>query len=258
MTEQAKEPLSVEEPTKVVEAKPETDIDSLVSELERAGVTNVEDLTGKLEASQQSGRLAQLLGDERKRTEGLEAKVRELETKPAPKQDFMDYPEERPIDIEAAIERSVSKVFTDREKQAQIVQEQNLKKWNFIQSDDDYGLIKEIWDTKLKDPNFVYQIQSGLVDPIQEYNSTKVGYYKTLLKKSHETLKTLHGTGKVEPPHLESGERSSANIVSTEQSGTAEEKRIAELKAKTGKGHVLTNEEELEMIDLLFGTKAPL
>jgi len=257
MTEQNTEPLSVEEPK--VEEKPTIDVDSLVSELEKAGITNTDELSGKLRASQETGRLAQLLGDERKRTADYEARLRELENKPAPKQqDFMDYGEGQTIDIESAIERSVSKVI-NREKEAQrIAQEQNLKKWNFIQSDKDYNVVKDVWENKLKDPNFVYQVQSGAIDPVQNYNETKIDYYKTLLQKSHETLKTLHGTGKVAPPHLETGERSSANVVSETPSITEAEKRRAALKEKTDKGHILTTEEELELIDTIFGSSDPL
>jgi len=36
------------------------------------------------------------------------------------------------------------------------------------------------------------------------------------------------------------------------------EKRIADMKAKTDKGHIMSTEEELDMIDNIFGTKTPL
>lgn len=256
MTEQTKEPLNVEEPTK--EEAPAIDVDSLVSELEKAGITNADELSGKLRASQETGRLAQLLGDERKRTADYEARLRELENQPAPKQDFMDQDYGQSIDIESALERSVEKALTKREEAQRIAQEQNLKKWNFIRNDKDYDVVKDVWENKLKDPNFVYQVQAGAIDPVQDYNETKIDYYKTLLKKSHETLTTLHGKGKVDPPHIESGERTSANMVSETESTTAADKRLADLKEKTSKGHLLTSEEELEMMDLLFGTQQPL
>jgi hypothetical protein len=257
MTTEQQEPLVVEEPKP--EEKPAIDIDSLVSELERAGITNADELSGKLRASQETGRLAQLLGDERKRTADYEARLREMENKPAPKQqDFMDYESGQSIDIESALERSVEKALSKRENAQRVAQEQNLKKWNFIRSDKDYDIIKDVWEQKLKDPNFVYQVQAGVLDPVQDYNETKIDYYKTLLQKSHETLKTLHGTGKINPPHVESGERSSANMVSETPSGTDAEKKIAEMKAKTDKGHILTNEEELELLDVMFGKKTPL
>jgi hypothetical protein len=258
MTEQAQEPLSVEEPKEP--EKPAIDVDGLMSELEKAGITNAGELTGKLRASQESGRLAQLLGDERKRTAEYEAKLREYTTTPppAPKQDFMDYGEGQSIDIEAAIERSVSKVI-NKEKEAQrIAQEQNLQKWNHIRSDEDYEVVKEIWENKLKDPNFVYQIQAGVIDPVQDFNNTKTNYYKTLLRRSHETITTMRGGDKVNPPHIESGSRTSANMVSETPSGTDADRKLAEMKAKTDKGYMMTGEEELDLIDTIFGNTTPL
>lgn len=248
------EPLNVEAP-KAEEKK--IDVDGLISELERAGVKDAAELSGKLRASQETGRLAQLLGDERKARADLEARLNQLEQKPAPKHDFMDdYSENKPIDIEAALERTINRVLTKKEEQQRKIQEENLRKWNAIVSDDEYGVVKEIWEEKLKDPNLVMKIQNGMVDPIQEYNKTVRGYYKTLLQKSHETITTMRG-GKVAPPHVETGERS-ANIVSTTPSGSEAERKIKEMKAKTDKGHLLSQEEELEMMDLLFGSTKPL
>ena len=252
------EPLNVEEPA--VEEKPEVDVDGLVAELAKFGVENVSELSGKLEAGSQAGRLAQLLGDERKRTEALEAQLRTPPT-PAPKQDFMDYGEGQTIDIEAAIERNVTKsvkAVLDAEKQAQHdAYQANLQKWNHIQQDGNYGLVKEVWESKMKDPNFVYQVQNNIVDPVQEYNNTVVGYMKKLLKQSHDTITTMQG-GPKPAPHTEKGERMPANMVSETPSGTEADKRKAELKAKTDKGHLLTPEEELDLIDTIFGSTDPL
>jgi len=258
MTEQITEPLKVAEPKKT-EAKPTIDVESLVSELERAGITNAGELEGKLRASKETGRLAQLLGDERNARSNLEARLKELEARPATQSfEHMDYNTDKPIDVSAEIERSVEKVFTKREQQQLKAQEENLKKWNFINNDQDYSLVKEVWESKLKDPNFSFKIQYGMVDPVKEYTDTVRGYYKTLLQKSHETITTMRGAGKVAPPHMETGERSSANMVSETPSGTDAQKKRAELKAKTEKGHILSQEEEIELIDTIFGSKTPL
>ena len=91
MTEQPKEPLSVEEPTTVTKETQAVDVDGLMEELSKFGVESTTDLSGKLEAGQQSGRLAQLLGDERKRTAELEAQLRTPPQVPKPQQDYMDY-----------------------------------------------------------------------------------------------------------------------------------------------------------------------
>ena len=80
---------------------------------------------------------------------------------------------------------------------------------------------------------------------------------KTLLKQSHDTLKTIRG-GPVDAPHVESEGRTSANMVSTTPATSDNEKLVADLKAKTDKGYTLTSEEELDLVDAIFGSKAPL
>ena len=252
------EPLNVEEPAAV--EKPAVDVDGLVAELAKFGVENVSDLSGKLEAGTQAGRLAQLLGDERKRSAELESQLR-TPPNPAPRQDFMDYGEGQTIDIEAAIERNVTKsvkAVLDAEKQAQHnAYQANLQKWNHIQQDANFGLVKEVWDEKMKDPNFVYKVQNNIVDPVQEYNNTVVGYMKKLLKQSHDTIKTMQG-GPQPAPHTEQGGRMPANMVSETPAGTDAEKNMAAMKERTDKGHIMTVEEELGLLDNLFGSTEPL
>jgi len=251
------EPLNVEEPKEP--KKPEADVDGLIAELERAGVTTTDELSGKLRASQETGRLAQLLGDERKARSMLEQRLQELEQKPAQRQqDYMDdYQTGQPIDIEAAIERSVSKVFTKQAEQQRKFQEENLKKWNAIVSDEDYALIKDVWDEKLKDPNFVYKVQNGVADPIQEYNSLVRQYYKSLLKKSHETITTMRG-GPKEPPHMETGERTSANLVSESPAASEAEQKRKALQEKVDKGYLPTDEELLDLTGSIFDPILPI
>ena len=251
------EPMKVEEPTKKAEEK-QVDVDGLMAELERAGVTNAEELTGKLRASQESGRLAHLLGDERKQRTELEQRLKELESKPK-QQDFMDYPEGQPIDIEAAIERSIARTLDKREKKALEAQQRNLANWNRIQNDEDYHLVKEIWEEKLKDPGFVMQIQTGAKNPIDEYTTTLRKYYKTLLQKTHETITTLQGKDKVKPPHVETSERAPTNMVSEGEDVSVYRKVLDRMHAKVATGYVLTDEEEALAAEatLALGLDAP-
>lgn len=259
MVDQSAELPTVEEPK--VEAKVEPKVDDLIAELERAGITNTEDLSGKLRAGSEAGRLAQLLGDERKRVEDLQKKL-ELGSKPPPQQDFMDYPEGQPIDIESAIAKGVNKVLDERDTKARKAQEQSIAAWNRIQADEDYHLIKDVWEEKLRDPGFVFKIQSGQIDPIGEYQTTLRTFYKTLLKKSHETITTMKG-GDLKPPHVETGGRAPTNIVSENKEEPSEARKfLDEMHKKVAKGYVPTDEEEATiaeatMIVSLLGQSSP-
>lgn len=257
MTEEKKEPLSVEEPKKAAKAEP--DVDGLLQTLSQFGIEDPKALSGKLDAGTQAGRLAQLYGEEKQKRGELEARLRELESKPKPRQDFDydSYQEGQTIDIEAAIERSVSKVIEREKAQTRKAQEANLQRWNTINNDPNYGHVKDIWEGKLKDPNFAFKLNQGLVDPVAEYNTTVVDYLKTLLKQSHDTIQKIRG-GPMDAPHVESGERTSANMVSTTPSESNYDKKIRLAKEKVAKGGTLSSEEEVDLMDTIFGTNAPL
>lgn len=252
------EPTSLEEPTPTTtEPTQPVDVDGMISELEKVGVSNPEDLSKKLEASQQSGRLAQLLGDERKRVQDLEDTVAKLQTQPQQPQtsyeDPFDAPSGQPIDLEAAIARGVDKVLTDREQKQTAVQQANLRRWNQINSDKDYHLVRDVWEEKLKDPNFVMQVQQGMVDPYGEYIETVRGYYKGVAQRSLKTIQQLHGGGETTPPHVETGERVPTNIVSEGGEAVPDSiKRTRELKEKVDKGYVLEEQDEKDIIDSLM------
>ena len=238
--------LPKEEPK---EAKTEVDVDGLMAELTKAGIENPQQLQGKLDAGSEVGRVAQLLGDERKRSRDLEAAIEKLQA--APKDEFDYSQESRPIDLEAVVESKLTKVLDARDAKARKVQEASYAAWNRIQSDEDYHLVKEVWEEKLRDPGFVMKIQNGSLNPVDEYTSTLRKYYKTLLKQSAETITTMKG-GDLKPPHVETSERAPANMVSETPAEPERKKKLKDLKEKTEKGHIMSQEEELSVIDSLF------
>lgn len=257
MTEKEKELPTLEEPAPKEESK-EVDVQSLIAQLEKAGITNAEELDGKLRAGSEVGRMAQLLGDERKRSQELTEQLASVRTKPQPQQDYMDYSEGQTINIEDAIERSVTKVFTKQQEAQRKAQEAQLQMYNKVTGHPNYAFVKDEIEVKLKDPNYVYKINAGLINPLEDFYDTVIKKQQELMKASHETITQLAGGGKVQPPHVETGGRTPSNLVSETPSGTEGEKRLAELKAKTDKGKPLTHEEELQMMDDIFGTTAPL
>lgn len=244
--------------TPAVSAAP--NVDELLVELEKAGVTNAAELQNKFKASSEVGRMAQLLGDERKRSRDLEDRLSQLSNKSADRssEDPFAASTGGPIDIEAALERSVEKVLTKRELKAQQFQQANIEAWNQIQQDEDYHLIRPIWEEKLKDPNFVFKIQSGQTNPVNAYTEEVRKFYKQTVKKAADTIKTLRGNtpGSIVPPHVESGERTPANIVST---GPADERKTKLDNARkiVEKKGFLDDDEALSVIDSIFAPVAP-
>ena len=136
------EPKLDEPPAKA----PEIDVESLVKELEKAGVSSVQELQGKLTASKEAGQIANLLGDANKRIVDLE-KAASL----PPADPEYDYSEGTPIDIETIVEKKLTSVLDAREAKTRQVQQKAMQIWQGIQTDPDYGLVKKVWEAKAKD-----------------------------------------------------------------------------------------------------------
>ena len=143
----------------------------------------------------------------------------------------------------------------DKRDQATLqAHQQNLVKWNHIQTDKRFPLVKEVWEAKLKDPNFVMQVQNGMVDPLAAYQETVLDYFEGVSKRSLDTIKQLHGGPGIQVPHTETGERVPTNLVSTDPSTDVPDsvKKARALKEKTDKGYMMTDEEEMDVIDSLL------
>jgi len=199
----AEEKPNIEEP-KVEEPKeqPQDETETFLSELEKAGVENAEQLRGRLQNAQdfafmqsERDRMAQEL-------QGLREEMQRLKVAPKTESYDDDYSSGQPIDLESSIEKVLTRVEQKKLKQQQEAMKQQYATWNEIQSDKDYKLVENIWNEKLKDPNLVYQFQMGLKNPAREYQEVVRDYYKTLLQKSAEAIKKLRG-GTPQTPTVE-------------------------------------------------------
>jgi len=245
------------EPQAVEEAQTEEQIASLMETLKASSVTTSEQLQGKLDASNQAGNLANMVGN-------LRAEIAELkETKAAPAPanepgfnlDNLDnFGEGQTIDLEGMMTKVIRKEEARKQKVAVEQQQRALASWNAIQNDEDYGLVKAVWEEKLKDPNFVMKIQTGVTDPTQAYQETVRGYYKGMMKQSLSTIEQLQKSGGKPPiPHVEGGDRVPQNLVQAEPGEeTAATKRFKELQEKVKTNGVLSAAEEDQLADLVL------
>ncbi len=222
------------------EAKaPETDVDALVKELEKAGVSTAKELQGKLRASQEAGNLAEMVGDQRKRIADLEQAA-----KVPPADPDYDYSEGQPIDIEAMM----NNVMDKREAKARHIQNQAMQIWQGIQADPDYGLVKEVWETKIKEAIFNMDIQTGKKNVQTEYMETVRKYYKGVAQRSHDTIKALQEGVVPTAPHVE-GE---AQLPGTPTQTTPESEVLIKAKEKVAKGGLLTEDEEMAALSAVL------
>jgi len=240
-------PVEPTEPPMDAPVPPPADdeVGSLIAELEKAGVKTVDELSGKLRASREAGNLANQLGESRKEIAQLRELMEASRHTPAP--NFID---EESADLGTIIEQRVNKTLDARDKrlaeQHRAQQEATLRTWSKIKTDKNYNLVKEVWEAKIKDPSYLYDVQTGNVSPLDEYNDTVVEYYKGIARRSVDTIKKLQGGGVTSPPpHMETGDRTPQ----LQKETTPTQARLKELKEKAAKG-LLTEEEELEAISI--------
>jgi len=242
---------SVEEGTKQLEQQ---DVDRLMAQLEEAGATDAGSLQGKLKASQEVGRMGQLLGEERNKVANLEGQLNQAlvnKQQPAPQNlDIDNYSEGQTVDLEKLIEQGFEKVWTKKERQAEQVQRVQQAQWSEIHGDTDYELVKEVWEARVNNPQFVAQVQAGKVHPLRAYNQTVREYYKGIAKQSRDVITQLQ-KGVTPPPYMEQGERT-PNLVGQEpRERTTARKTIDALHEKSRKG-LLSEDEELDLAALPF------
>ena len=241
-----------EESPFIEEGKTETkeeqapDTDGLLDELKNAGVSNTAELQNKLRASAEVGNLAYKLGEERKANETLSKRIEALESTPATTEDLStDYGQ--PIDLSGEIAKGVKKVLSE-EKEANAVAQRNMMvAWNTIQNDEDFHLVKPVWEEKLKDPNFVFAVQNGQVNPIAEYQNTLRTFYKGMMQKSAETIEKMQGK-KVTTPNVETG----GNVAAAVEDGADQDKALESFQKKIDTGGQLSEAEELAALQASF------
>lgn len=251
---------TLEQPQQQEEQKPEIDVDALLGSLEKAGVRDAKALEGKFEASRQAGNLANQLGNARAEIEKLTQALQSAETRRPAKRSHEDYEDfdmdtGRTVDLEELVTRASSKAVSkaiqeERQKQMQ-AQQYYSQVWNNIQSDQDFPLVREVWEAKMQDPNFFMKVNNGQVDLQREYSETVRGFYKNLLSQARDSINLLKGKSPAPPgPRVEtSGSRGQPQNLVNEGGGeaTPEQRAQAELLSKTKKGYRATDDEILNV-----------
>ena len=235
-----------EEPKVEPKTEPKTndEIEGILALLDGAGIKTKDDMQGKIDASRQAGQLANILGTVRAENQELKDMIKGLSKAPKPSGEF-DYSEGQPIDIESAVRRSVKEVL-DQEKKANAEQQQRvLQQYNKITTDKHYSLVKDVWEEKMKNPNFVV----GNADLTEEYKNTVIDFYMGVSKKAGDVIRGMK-PGAVKPPHME-GEGPTPR---TEPDMPEVYEKTKILRDKSNKGYVPTTDEVVDIIsDMMKG-----
>lgn len=238
--------LKEEVPKETPKEEPAVDeTGALLAELEKAGVSNAEQLQGKLTASSQAGNLANQLGTARSEIAELKTMMEANQVKV---RDESFGSEE--ADLNSIMEKSVEKVLDKRDKRqreynAEVQQATNTM-WGKIYNHPKYDVIKSTWEKKFENPNFSMQIQQGLLNPLEEFHNTLNEYWEGIAKRSVNTIKTLQGKGDVTIPHVEEEGQTSAPATEEEKS---DNRKTLDRLQEISKKRPLTSDEEMEAIE---------
>jgi hypothetical protein len=235
------------------EVQPETneqaaEEDQLLATLRAASISKPEQLDGAL---RNAGRTFQMQSERDKLANELEQIRQQMaaqEKQPNPENtgQFDDDNYGQPVNLQLEIRKALQAEEAEKQRKQSLIQEQQMKAWNTIQNDPDFGQVESIWSERLKDPNFVYQVQTGQVDPVMEYHGIKSEYFKGLMREAVGTIETLQRGGAPQP-HVESGD---ARMPAMEVEGDESEhiKIIDKLRSKAESGAILTEDEELQLL----------
>ena len=257
MTDDKVEEPQIDKPVEEPVVEPpagEIDVDGIMAKLNELDKTTPQAIDGMATASKESGRLAQLLGDERKRNEQLQVELNQSRNAPQPKTNDFDidnYQEGQPVDIEKAVESAVERVVSKREKIATEANQRSFAEQQSILTDKNYKVpeIRAAFEAVRNDPATVMQLQTGQITLSGLWHNVKDSYKDNLLAESRKVIDSLSGKSPA-PPHIERGGPTPQNLVQEQPKGEAAAERMKELKAKVNSGGILTEEEELEAIGL--------
>lgn len=195
-------PTIEEEPkgTPPVEEKADIDVDAVMQELEAIGKTKPEEIRGMFTASQSTGKYANEIGSLRQEIERLKSES----SQPRQTNYDPDYSGEQGIDLEKVIYNTVGKFWNDQQQMNQKAYRYQMEEMNAINTDEDYPIVRDVWEEHTKTPNFNMRINSGQTSYQREYDKVVRAYYRGVAKRSKEALEFATKQGP-KPPHVESG-----------------------------------------------------
>jgi hypothetical protein len=195
--------------------------EALLETLGKLSIETPEKLQNVAYASQQAGRYANDLGTSRNEVEALKAEMAAIRAAQSqPQQHYQQQPQQyegydytpqptapsiTPQQIESIVGQQVNQAI-GRYTQGQLSANQAvLNEYAGIQSDPEYGMVQSVWDRHVSNPRVQLAIQSGQTSLTQEFNRTKVAFYKGIAMNARETMTGLLAQSPrgATPPHIE-------------------------------------------------------
>ena len=189
------------------QGQPPNEMESLLSELQRIGVEKPEQIQNMFTASQQTGKAWNEVGDLRRELAEAKQLIKSMNQ---PRQEYSEYGETPSVDLKKEMRNSLREFYMeDILKPQQEMQQRVWRESQEIQSDEDYPIVKELWEQYTRTPEFGMKLQSGQTTMKEEFGKVTRRYYRELAKRSYDTLSGLNAKSRGDIPHMESGEERS-------------------------------------------------
>jgi len=188
--------IGTEQEPKVAAVGATSDIDDA---LEKLGITDGKQLENIATASQQSGKLAQMVGDLRSELSQTQDALRNVQQSQTPEQTMFDDLEDRPITMREL--KGFYREVTDNNVRAQ---KQAWGEMSSIQNDPHYSAFQQTFEDELRKPEAQAALNGGQTNMTAIYNAVVVNGLKGLLVGMRNEMDGLKGTSKREVPHIES------------------------------------------------------
>ena len=211
----SKEEMTLEKPAS--EPVKTDEVAELIGQLDRIGVRNAADVTNIATAAAQAGKLANMLGEERNRSAQLQQQLQELALKVAsmsnavPQVDEWGQPRAAGVDLGQLVKNAVRTTFKEEVIEPQLkAKEQFYQAMNYIQNDDDYTVVKDIFEKHVSSPKVQQALGNQETNIVEEYNRVVKRFYRGIAEQSRDVLKKITDKGGVVPgstsaPFMEQG-----------------------------------------------------
>jgi hypothetical protein len=246
---------TMEEPKEKPEA-PQADIDqeatALITELKKLGVEKPEQVQGMFNASQQTGKAWNEVGELRKQVAALQQTLQEVNRPKALNREptYEDMQGGQAIDLGALIDQKIAPLtkYVERIQQYERFTTEVQNQLNEVQADSDYPAVASIWEQHLSSPATKQRITQGETSIQREYDRTVKAYYKAFAQRAGNVIEKVQGSRKA-TPHIEGADTRSVQLP-----GAVEEKKktLTEIEKKRSAGAISSDQALDQLVQQIF------
>lgn len=227
------------------------DVQGLIETLGKLEINDPKQLENIHMASQQTGKAWNEVGDLRAKVTEMQGTINALQQRKPVDDPYDDSYSSQTLDgvdlrrvVRDEVMDGLKGFATKLQKEQAEAQQRYFKEVSAIKSDRDYGLVKDIYEKHLRNPEVSYRMQLGQTSQKEEYNNVVRGFYRNLALKSRDVLKGVI-PGQT-APHMEQGGQTNAMIPDT---NTEKEERIKNIKKAQETGDISSD----QALDALIG-----